>query len=77
MVEVLVLVSIEVKVLVLLSVEIEVLVLVSVEVEVLVVVSGLALEALAGFGRSSCDHTNLSTTKEAQKLWNQVLQAAW
>ena len=37
------------------------------------VVSGLALEALAGFGRSSCDHTNLSTTKEAQKLWNQVL----
>ena len=75
MVEVLVLVSIEVKVLVLLSVEIEVLVLVSVEIEVLVVVS--VEIALAGFGRSSCDHTNLSTTKEAQKLWNQVLQAAW
>ena len=59
----------------LLSVEIEVLVLVSVEIEVLVVVS--VEIALAGSGRSSCDHTNLSTTKEAQKLWNQVLQAAW
>ena len=55
MVEVLVLVSIEVKVLVLLSVEIEVLVLVCVEVEILVVVS-VEIEVLSngslwfGFG---------------------------
>ena len=62
----------------LLSVVIEVLVLVSVEVEVLVLVSA-EIEVLStgslwfGFGRSSCDHTNLSTTKEALQLWKQTV----